>query len=149
MNILFLHVRRPPISTRTDTPSPYTTLFRSHGLDPVHIPAIIVEQPLAFLWWYRLDSLPKPHEIVHLAPAVRVDPHSGRADPVQQFISQQRMGRVQRLTRQSPDPHDAVPLGVRANIDGKQEQCRQRTEEHTSEIPQLMRLSYAAFRLQN
>src|SRR3546814_2872770 len=24
-------IRRPPIPTRTDTPFPYTTLFRSHG----------------------------------------------------------------------------------------------------------------------
>src|SRR3546814_19651847 len=28
----FLMIRRPPISTRTDTPFPYTTLFRSNGL---------------------------------------------------------------------------------------------------------------------
>src|SRR3546814_3442075 len=29
--IFFLMIRRPPISTRTDTLFPYTTLFRSHG----------------------------------------------------------------------------------------------------------------------
>src|SRR3546814_16045460 len=31
MFFLFFMVRRPPISTRTETPSPYTTLFRSQS----------------------------------------------------------------------------------------------------------------------
>src|SRR3546814_16186204 len=31
----FLMIRRPPISTRTDTLFPYTTLFRSHAAAPV------------------------------------------------------------------------------------------------------------------
>src|SRR3546814_8968975 len=30
MFFFFLRIRRPPRSTRTDTPFPYTTLFRSH-----------------------------------------------------------------------------------------------------------------------
>src|SRR3546814_13352987 len=30
--VVFLMILRPPISTRTDTLSPYTTLFRSFGL---------------------------------------------------------------------------------------------------------------------
>src|SRR3546814_13441860 len=33
--LFFLMIRRPPRSTRTDTLFPYTTLFRSHGLDHV------------------------------------------------------------------------------------------------------------------
>src|SRR3546814_15237755 len=32
--LLFLMIRRPPRSTRTDTLFPYTTLFRSHRLPP-------------------------------------------------------------------------------------------------------------------
>src|SRR3546814_13813792 len=31
MALLFLMIRRPPVSTRTDTLFPYTTLFRSSG----------------------------------------------------------------------------------------------------------------------
>src|SRR3546814_18041720 len=31
--VFFLMIRRPPISTRTDTLFPYTTLFRSAGMD--------------------------------------------------------------------------------------------------------------------
>src|SRR3546814_15901741 len=30
VTVLFLMIRRPPRSTRTDTPFPHTTLFRSH-----------------------------------------------------------------------------------------------------------------------
>src|SRR3546814_12760266 len=33
----FLMIRRPPISTRTDTLFPYTTLFRSHARQPAHV----------------------------------------------------------------------------------------------------------------
>src|SRR3546814_20409371 len=32
--LFFLMIRRPPRSTRTDTPFPYTTLFRSRHLCP-------------------------------------------------------------------------------------------------------------------
>src|SRR3546814_15502806 len=35
---LFLMIRRPPISTRTDTRFPYTTLFRSVVVDPLVMP---------------------------------------------------------------------------------------------------------------
>src|SRR3546814_14471983 len=38
---VFLMVRRPPRSTRTVTPFPYTTLFRFH---PMHIPAEIARR---------------------------------------------------------------------------------------------------------
>src|SRR3546814_7822604 len=34
VGVVFLMIRRPPISTRTDTLFPYTTLFRSEGLAP-------------------------------------------------------------------------------------------------------------------
>src|SRR3546814_12079373 len=37
--IFFLMIRRPPVSTRTDTPFPYTTLFRSHRHSAVHLAA--------------------------------------------------------------------------------------------------------------
>src|SRR3546814_20505512 len=33
VSLLFLMIRRPPGSTRTDTLFPYTTLFRSHQID--------------------------------------------------------------------------------------------------------------------
>src|SRR3546814_6533168 len=91
---VFLMIRRPPRSTRTDTLFPYTTLFRSHmGLHRVgrHVQVgrdLLVRMP-------RRD-LPQ-----HL--------HLARADP---------------------------QLGERPRI---------RSEEHTSELQSLMRISYAVF----
>src|SRR3546814_11654877 len=38
--LLFLMIRRPPRSTRTDTLFPYTTLFRSHGYPHSPAPAL-------------------------------------------------------------------------------------------------------------
>src|SRR3546814_3627540 len=40
MYFFFLMIRRPPRSTRTDTLFPYTTLFRSPGVEPGADPAI-------------------------------------------------------------------------------------------------------------
>src|SRR3546814_5960690 len=47
--LFFLMIRRPPISTRTDTLFPYTTLFRSsHGwsLDGIHIFELVPPETL-------------------------------------------------------------------------------------------------------
>src|SRR3546814_16729566 len=52
----FLMIRRPPISTRTYTLFPYTTLFRSHVLDYFHIAMrVTVMQQIA-------RGLPPPSE---------------------------------------------------------------------------------------
>src|SRR3546814_8189183 len=80
----FLMIRRPPISTRTDTLFPYTTLFRS-------------ELP-------GLRNLPIRHR-----RALRRRPFSFRAS----------------LCRNAPNSF--------------------RSEEHTSELQSLMRISYAVF----
>src|SRR3546814_4261244 len=80
---LFLMIRRPPRSTRTDTLFPYTTLFRSHHLQ--HRPA-------------------------------------GRGERA-----------VDRLA------------GLRDREGGRVQDHRRRSEEHTSELQSLMRISYAVF----
>src|SRR3546814_1620457 len=84
-------IRRPPRSTRTDTPFPYTTLFRSAGIDA------------------QIDA---------------VDEHADR---------RLRVG-IARGGAQSTN----IGRGVtsRATI---------RSEEHTSELQSLMRISYAVF----
>src|SRR3546814_13007412 len=46
IDLFFLMIRRPPRSTRTDTLFPYTTLFRSEGLDR-GLPVAVVDRPLA------------------------------------------------------------------------------------------------------
>src|SRR3546814_8663312 len=82
-------IRLPPISTRTDTLFPYTTLFRSDHL-------------------VRRHDL---HSEALLAEAVR---GIGRRGGAEQALEE---------------------VGLR----------RRRSEEHTSELPSLMRISYAVF----
>src|SRR3546814_4269332 len=81
--ICFLMIRRPPRTTRTDTPFPYTTLFRS-------------------------------------------------ADP----IDLARVGNDAWISREHP---------FHVGIDLTQLRLKYRSEEHTSELQSLMRISYAVF----
>src|SRR3546814_9271082 len=110
-------IRPPPRSTRTDTLFPYTTLFRSE-LDV----ALLVEHLAA-------DRGP------HLEPGPALAGHqlhgggSGRRVP-----GAQQVGLV--LERERGEPGSHQPRGGR---------CGARSEEHTSELQPLMRISYAVF----
>src|SRR3546814_12513410 len=55
--VVFLIIRRPPRSTRTDTLFPYTTLFRSAVLRRIAVPGAGLHQP-------RLDD-PHAKSLVH------------------------------------------------------------------------------------
>src|SRR3546814_2426370 len=94
-------IRRPPRSTRTDTPFPYTTLFRS----PLAI-------PVPYTWrnrWLATYSAA--------------------------FAG---FGRIRRNV-------DCAPAdGPRIGRPGQQTRTF-RSEEHTSELQSLMRISYAVF----
>src|SRR3546814_2350505 len=98
---LFLMIRRPPRSTRTDTLFPYTTLFRS-------------------------GSRRGGRHLAHRTGAAR------RAVP-----RYRRPG----APGAEPERRDAVaPRGTGARPAGPI-----RSEEHTSELQSLMRLSYSVF----
>src|SRR3546814_7169708 len=106
-------LRRPPISTRTDTLFPYTTLFRSargvgQGADGGRGFFRGVDQLLA----QRAENAVARGQHPDLAGAGLGD--HGRSGGVD-------------------DGGDAAALGV------------QRSEEHTSELQSLMRISYAVF----
>src|SRR3546814_4352570 len=92
--------RRPPRSTRTDTPCPYTTLFRSGraGTAADDGPARVHADG------HRVPRLRAHHQ--------RVLPGAGPGRP-----------------------------GTRARENARVE----RSEEHTSELQSLMRISYAVF----
>src|SRR3546814_4724042 len=101
-------IRRPPISTRTDTLFPYTTLFRSAG--------------------GRLTR--------HLVSRSRRDLRQRKQGAI-------RMGRSQGQLHRSP-------VRERANANRKlpeigRRAAHLRSEEHTSELQSLMRISYAVF----
>src|SRR3546814_2669163 len=95
-------IRRPPISTRTDTLFPYTTLFRSGP----YLKASVFQRK-------KTDY-----------------EHARRASPSGQAVGMgRRYGESRRMSSDSPD----FAAG------------RRRSEEHTSELQSLMRISYAVF----
>src|SRR3546814_1082075 len=122
----FLMIRRPPRSTRTDTLFPYTTLFRSADL-----------RRDAFRWWadrqhrevccgrngLHVQSHDRPRE----RRLFELDGAKGLA------------GRRYGLRARSPD------RGYTATGLDEPAQALWRSEEHTSELQSLMRISYAVF----
>src|SRR3546814_8106861 len=103
---VFLMIRRPPRSTRTDTLFPYTTLFRSRN-----------ER--------QRDRGARLSRDARICAPVRCDAGARR-----------RAARRRRGTGvQAADAH------LRGRAD--------RSEEHTSELQSLMRISYAVFCLKN
>src|SRR3546814_8460175 len=107
-------IRRPPISTRTDTLLPYTALFRS--LAVVDAPGLLGE-PLAHIVEVALDmAADLGQAILHLR---RDGAHPGIGIAAAGLGDAGRHGRL-----------DDRPV---------------RSEEHTSELQSLMRISYAVF----
>src|SRR3546814_4878646 len=97
-------IRRPPISTRTDTLFPYTTLFRS-----------------------RNPNVPSRYHRV-LRRAKGNGAAQARSAGRQNQEARKQKGRHPKV----PPPYDEVS-------------CSRRSEEHTSELQSLMRISYAVF----
>src|SRR3546814_4723876 len=113
-------IRRPPISTRTDTLFPYTTLFRS-----------TVEHQV----FEQVREAAAPCRLVLAAHAVPdVDRHDRRL-VVLVHDHRQAVGQGELLVR------DLDRCGGLAGVG-------ERSEEHTSELQSLMRISYAVFCLQ-
>src|SRR3546814_5094218 len=118
-------IRRPPRSTRTDTLFPYTTLFRSVG-DGV----VVLELGFAIV---VLEA-----RVVEVALALQ--PRFCRLGL--QSLSHALLGlrsHVLRCEKDRKGPRRAPVSIVRQG-------CR--SEEHTSELQSLMRISYAVFCLE-
>src|SRR3546814_2339601 len=123
-------VRRPPRSTRTDTLFPYTTLFRSRPA--AGAPA-------------RLGDARRGVRAAGRAPArtistVRRRPARPRTQP------RQRGAAGARSLRRS-DRRACAARGVVWLVAGRSGRAARggRSEEHTSELQSLMRISYAVF----
>src|SRR3546814_5142681 len=160
VNFFFLMIRRPPRSTRTDTLFPYTTLFRSEAeraagavnfgppnFDDLAAPTtrqcehsdefggpritIVyggVFQNAAQRPIFILIQPAGPHGVLGLAhPMRRID-----------FDDPQFVTRIAEYSAQQAD--GAVRDAVATTNDGPA-----RSEEHTSELQSLMRISYAVF----
>src|SRR3546814_5477963 len=108
-------IRRPPRSTRTDTLFPYTTLFRSDSGRP--------QPPRLCLPLEHALSLPRQSR-----GGTRV---GAPAPPVV----------CEKEERHRAAARNDLPAGKPAGGYRRQ----QRSEEHTSELQSLMRISYAVF----
>src|SRR3546814_2887511 len=113
----FLMIRQPPRSTRTDPLFPYPTLFRSLG--------DVEAQPRTIL----PGGATAPVEALeHMGDIL-----GGDARPI---VGDADFGLVPRAPRL--DMHPGLAAGVAQRV-------VERSEEHTSELQSLMRISYAVF----
>src|SRR3546814_8843208 len=112
---VFLMIRRPPRSTRTDTLFPYTTLFRSPGFSQVYFRGVASGENAN-----HSSSLPTVGTYLDEMPVTTIQ---GALD-----IHAYDLARVEAL---------AGPQGTLYGAS--------RSEEHTSELQSLMRISYAVF----
>src|SRR3546814_4608607 len=126
-------IRRPPRSTRTDTLFPYTTLFRSSSAaETPFLPIDLIRQH-PHRQCVKIGTI-----IVQYRTIVTGEQISGLSGAV--GFEQGRLdfavgpAPVQRLNPRS------APLGHRAPA-----AVTFRSEEHTSELQSLMRISYAVF----
>src|SRR3546814_3611561 len=123
-------LRRPPRSTRTDTLFPYTTLFRS--LDAVAVVELVVSGITV-----GLEKAGERREL-----ALRMDAAAIGGEPIP---GERRGGGARRAIIDHIGPE---PRLCGAALAGHEHRHRRRSEEHTSELQSLMRISYAVFCLQ-
>src|SRR3546814_3053278 len=121
-------IRRPPRSTRTATLFPYATLFLSLGLDSSRGAAV----PRVYAGSAAEKAGLEPGDVIVGANGQRID-------------DGETLRNFQGL--QAPDAR--VTLDVRLAGKPLQLSATLRSEEHTSELQSLMRISYAVFCLNN
>src|SRR3546814_3940605 len=112
-------IRRPPRSTRTDTLFPYTTLFRSHDIADDQIDLLHLREPFEPLFALRSGN----------DAITRAGQRTFRNGAHHILILDEQDG--------AGAPLALLRLGRRL--------WRGRSEEHTSELQSLMRISYAVF----
>src|SRR3546814_8172124 len=125
--------RRPPSSTRTDTPFPYTTFFRS---------TCVTQQPpqwrflAVFLGSHFFSVLINLGSLSLLAPIIQ---RGVRGDKLKrEELDEIALVRERRQL-------SALLRGFAWFLVWAPTAVTQRSEEHTSELQSLMRISYAVF----
>src|SRR3546814_7332320 len=119
-------ILRPPISTRTDTRFPYTTLFRS-ACRPAPIPYRCRPSPSALAPFFRI---PDRAWIAWLLAFCARPARSGRK-------AKHEICDMALADRDAAAVADRRTFAIISHPD--------RSEEHTSELQSLMRTSYAVF----
>src|SRR3546814_1346753 len=119
-------IRRPPRATRTDTSFPYTTLFRSPGQRGLELTLLLGR--------VRGDHVEDRLVGFHHVAALRGRQHRQQFGPFGRiFHIGAGFGQTVRIVR----PRRGIALIEIEQI--------LRSEEHTSELQSLMRISYAVF----
>src|SRR3546814_2344010 len=127
MFFFFLMIRRPPRSTRTDTLFPYTTLFRSGFTARAVSPAILFGAVKGYVQTKEAKYITSSDKQF----SVTVDDAT--------------YGRLLDRVRAWQDAQQpSYDLGTRNCVHFVME-LAERSEEHTSELQSLMRISYAVF----
>src|SRR3546814_1191993 len=118
-------IRRPPRSTRTDTLFPYTTLFRSDRQTRARI-LIIEDEPIIAM---DIEMIVRDlgHEVVAVATTHREAVAEAQAHQPGLVLA------------------DIQLADNSSGIEAVQEILTERSEEHTSELQSLMRISYSVF----
>src|SRR3546814_5845257 len=122
-------IRRPPRSTRTDTLFPYTTLFRSWQ------PAFAA----SIAGWCAGEVIVQLYALTMARHHLGAFQHACTipATPLRRGLTAARC-----LRQQGRQRRQRCPARLDCADDGTQ---RLRSEEHTSELQSLMRISYAVF----
>src|SRR3546814_4956130 len=134
-------VRRPPRSTRTCTLFPSTTLFRSRCADIRNTST----NPRELLLGRRNRSLTCGDAVLLSAPG---EPASAVTDAAGVRGERQGLGGLAQRDQRVALARAPDELGDVALSHLRPQAARLRSEEHTSELQSLMRISYAVFRLQ-
>src|SRR3546814_1197319 len=127
--LLVLMIRRPPRSTRTDTPFPYTTRFRS-----THIIISTGDHDTSEVRLIPADAPETPPILISARQVKR------------QYSVDMAHGTLWVLTN---DDHVNFRLARATLVDPEKWETVIRSEEHTSELQSLMRNSSAGFCLKN
>src|SRR3546814_8457869 len=129
-------IRRPPRSKRTDTLFPYTTLFRS-----ALAPACPILPPLG-------PQMPRKHRGRHAQPmGANIEGKPGQlACFLPPSIAGEKATDIEAIPQRQRCSH-SVKMVRQTNRSLKMtgELMMHRSEEHTSELQSLMRISYAVF----
>src|SRR3546814_19983678 len=119
-------IRRPPRSNRTDTLFPYTTLFRSGHSGGCMPDEIVVTQ-----------LRPELLSIVRIGTLADQVIQRGTLGLANLLFAPQRVFQ--------PAFQGSLGFGIELTQQARAPGIPQRSEEHTSELQSLMRISYAVF----
>src|SRR3546814_5768978 len=143
-------IRRPPRSTRTDTLFPYTTLFRSAGgaLDPLPHPGLL---PADGGGGERGDDLVRSHPGDAADDDVGAAGAGDRQGRRRRVDGEEEAGGLLLMPDTSGTPVYVTDALIAEDIDAylASHEAKSllrfitRSEEHTSELQSLMRISYA------